>query len=158
MAKNIKLCDEVGHANYINEKYKFVYSKFPDCFLQKTYLDFINANPVFLSKSVNSCYNKLIFDSNSRRVIVMPVYELDFEYNGKVEKIKIHSSPKRSLLAKVAVKYIYSKDDASTTTSSGWPGSRSGSFAKLKEIKKTLCFSRLSFNLKNNNFDDKMLN
>lgn len=134
----------IPDAEYVAEKYKFVLSHFPDCKLQRHFTGFISEKPIFISKIVNQEYTHLIFESNKRRIVVMPHTKLHFEYNGKKEEIIIHSSPKRSILARV----MHDKDKATKQVKKDVNG---------KYIRK-ISFARLSVNLKNNNFDDKMLN
>ena len=88
--------------------------------------------PRFSSKSVNQNYTKLKFEKQYRRLVVMPYCEVEFEFEGKTETIIVNSAPKYSRLA-----YI--------------PWARQN---ETKYIK----FSRLSVNLKNNNFKDDMMN
>lgn len=85
--------------------------------------------PEFLSKSVNSKYTDLDFvKQRNYALYVQPYYSLPFTFNGKAEVIKVHSSPFRSRLAYV------------------------------RYYNKSINFSRLTFNIKNNNFNDAMLN
>lgn len=143
MARNTELKSIVEDAEYTAEKYKFVLSHFPDAKLQKHYPGYISKNPTFISKLVNQQYTHLTFDSNAYRVTVLPYVKLEFEYKDKKEEIIVHSSPKRNLLAKISaqrnkVTKTYIKDNG--------------------EYVKKIVFSRLSINLKNNKFDDKMMN
>lgn len=85
----------------------------------------------FSSKSVNQNYSKLQFETRYSRLTVMPYCEIDFEFEGNTETVIVHSSPKYSRLA-----YI--------------PWTRNG--------EKIIRFSRVSINLKNNNFKDEMMN
>jgi hypothetical protein len=62
----------------------------------------------------------------------VPFLELNFEYNGVVEKIRVNSSPRSNRL-------VYIRYDRVSKN-------------------KLINFSRLSVNLKNNNFKDDMLN
>lgn len=144
MARRVELKGIADEAEYVLEKYKFVLSHFPDAKLQKHYPGFISKNPVFISKLVNQQYTNLSFDSNSHRVTVLPYVKLNFEYKDKKEEIVVHSSPKRNLLARIScqrskVTKAYLKSDSG-------------------EYLKKIIFSRLSINLKNNNFDNKMMN
>lgn len=85
----------------------------------------------FSSKEVNQVYTKLDFNSSYYKLVVIPYAEVEFEYEGKTEMVPVYSSPKYNRLA-----YI--------------PWRRSG--------EKIIKFSRVTFNLKNNNFKDDMLN
>ena len=86
----------------------------------------------FTAKSVNSTYNNFDFITTHNGLYVTPYIQLNFEYDGKVEKIKISSSPRTNRLA-------YHQYNYRTKT-------------------RTIKFSRLLFNLKNNNFKEDMLN
>lgn len=129
MAKK-KLSDETASVELTLAKYKAVLAKFPDALLGKTWgyhYDFI---PTFSSKSVNTLYNKLDFDVDSRRITAIPHYELKFTHDNTEHIVKVNSVPKSSRLV-----YIPWRD-------------------------KVIKFSRLSFNLKHNDFviSDDMLN
>lgn len=84
----------------------------------------------FGSKAVNKNYTKFEFITSYSGLFVVPYCEVELDHNGMKETIRIHSKPKASRL-------VY-----------------------LDRWKKpqTLRFSRLSFNLKNNQFKDEMLN
>jgi hypothetical protein len=86
----------------------------------------------FSSKEVNQNYTKLKFTTRYNRLIVMPYVELDFTYEENNETIIVYSSPKYTRLA-----YI--------------PYTRGN-------ISPVIKFSRVTINLKNNNFKDDMLN
>ena len=86
----------------------------------------------FSSKSVNSNYTNYEFIHGYHSVYVVPYLELDFKYNDNLHKVRINSSPRSNRL-------VYLRYD---------------SMVKGHVIK----FSRLSFNLKNNNFKSDMLN
>jgi hypothetical protein len=86
----------------------------------------------FISKHVNSYYTNFDFLDRYQKVYVSPYLELNFDYNGQEEKVRVYSSPRLSRL--VYMKYSY---------------------AKKKQI---ICFSRLAINFKNNNFKMDMLN
>lgn len=143
MARNVDLSSIVLDTQYILEKYKLVLSHFPDCKIQKVFDGFVSKQPVFVSKSVNQNYTTLGFVSDPRRLFVVPHCKLDFEYNGKKEVITVHSSPKRTPLAKIGLKWSHTKKQ--------YDKDENG-----KYIRK-IVFSRVAINLKNNNFDDKML-
>lgn len=87
---------------------------------------------IFSSSSINKCYTKIEFERRYRGLFAIPYYEMKFENNGKEEIIKIHSKPYASRLAY---------------------------FDRFRiNGKRTMRFSRLHFNLKNNNFKDEMFN
>lgn len=86
----------------------------------------------FSSKEVNKNYTKLKFDTRyNNRLIVMPYTEIEFEFEGSAEAVVVHSSPKYNRLAYIP--WMRGKD-------------------------KIIKFSRVAFNLKNNNFKDDMMN
>jgi hypothetical protein len=86
----------------------------------------------FSSKEVNQKYDKLTFSSNYNTLRVMPYCEVLFEWEGQTETIIVNSSPKYSRLAYIP-----------------W---------RRKSNEMVIKFSRLSINLKNNNFKDDMVN
>lgn len=86
----------------------------------------------FSSKSVNANYTNFEFINGYHSIYVVPYLELDFKHNDGAYKVRINSSPRSNRL-------VYLRYD---------------SLAKSHVIK----FSRLSFNLKNNNFKTDMLN
>lgn len=104
--------------------YKFVLEKAPDAKLHYTWFS-------FSAKSVNSNYTKYEIVKRHLSYHVVPYLELDFEYLGKIEKIRINSSPRSSRL-------VYINHDRN-------------------KGKRVIKFSRLAINLKNNNFKDDML-
>ena len=91
---------------------------------------FYNHKYQFRSKKVNQQYNKLLFEKSYSTLRVIPYCEIPFQFNGKSEFLIVNSSPRDSRLA-----YL--------------------SWYNHKYIIK---FSKLSFNLKNNNFKEDMLN
>lgn len=130
MAKK-KLSDETKVVELTLAKYKAVLAKFPDASLGKTW-EYNNRDftATFSSKAVNTQYNKLDFDVDARRITAIPHYELKLTHNDEEHIVKVNSTPKSSRLV-----YIPWRD-------------------------KVIKFSRLSFNLKNNDFvfTDDMLN
>lgn len=107
--------------------FNFVKSKVPDAKVHFT--TYYNG---FSAKSVNSSYTNFDFIKGYNVLFVVPFLELNFEYNGACEKIKINSSPRSSRLVN-----IY--------------------FDQLSK-NRVISFSRLSINLKNNNFKGEMIN
>lgn len=85
----------------------------------------------FSSKEVNQNYTNLKFETKYSRLIVMPYSEIEFEFEGVTEKVTVHSSPKYNRLAYIP-----------------W----------MRNKEKVIRFSRVSFNLKNNNFKADMMN
>ncbi len=85
----------------------------------------------FSSKFVNSNYTNFEFIKGYNTLFVVPFTEVEYEYNGCQDFIRVNSSPRSSRL-------VYISYDR---------------YLKQKVIK----FSRLKINLKNNNFKDDML-
>jgi hypothetical protein len=85
----------------------------------------------FVSKYVNSQYSHIEFIDRYQKVYVAPYLELEYTFNNKPEKIRVYSSPRQTRL-------VYMRHN----------------YHKRKNI---ICFSRLTFNIKNNNFKDDML-
>ena len=125
-----KLSDETQSVELTLATYKAVLTKFPDASLSKSWGYHYELIPSFSSKAVNTQYNKLEFDVDSRRITAIPHYELKFTHNNAEHTVKVNSVPKSSRLV-----YIPWRD-------------------------KVIKFSRLSFNLKHNEFvfNDDMLN
>jgi hypothetical protein len=119
------LTQTITEMEYDVAKYKFVLANFPDAKLHAGW-----GSPHFSSKSVNTNYTNFDFVKSAYLLTVLPYSLLTFEYNGKIEDIKIHSSPRTSRLARVS-----------------W-----------KNDKRVIKFSRLSINMKNHNFKEDMLN
>lgn len=84
----------------------------------------------FTSKTVNTQYNKWDFLTNYGGLFVAPYCEVKLEFDGAEEMVKVHSSPRNSRLV----------------------------YLRRYSAPKSLKFSRLSINLKNNKFKDDMLN
>jgi hypothetical protein len=109
--------------------HKFVKEKVPGVYIQTLKK---KGSKGFVSKHINKNYSGLEFVSNSHKISVMPYLELDFEYNNLSEKIRVYSVPRRNRLAYMRYDYLRKKSFIS--------------------------FSRLSINMKNNNFRDEILN
>ncbi len=86
----------------------------------------------FQSKLVNQNYNKFEFERRRRGLYVVPYCEVSFVFDGKTEIVRVHSQPKASRL-------VYLR----------WNRELRANVMK---------FSRIAFNLKNNEFKDDMLN
>lgn len=143
MAKPILLSGRITEAEYVLAKYKTVLEKFPDCIIKGSYYSFIDKNPNFVSKSVNTEYTNLKFESNSWQLSVYPYCVVPFEFNGNKEEIIVRPSPQKSILARINRKSTYGNPARPYQATS---------------TKITIKFARLAFNLKHNAFDDKMLN
>jgi hypothetical protein len=94
----------------------------------------VNCHSEFQSREVNSNYTKFEFElrEKGRELYVLPYCEVEFTHGDKTEIIKVHSMPKANRL-------VYVK----------WN-------IDLKSY--IMNFSRLSINLKNNEFKEDMLN
>jgi hypothetical protein len=94
----------------------------------------VNCHSEFQSKAVNQNYTKFDFEirDKGKGLYVLPYCEVSFTYEDKTEIIKVHSMPKANRLA-----YVQWNID-------------------LREH--VIKFSRLSINLKNNDFKENMLN
>lgn len=127
MSRHKSVAQAIKDTKHTIAKYEAVVKAFPDAKIHETYYP-----TSFSSKEVNKNYTKLEFSTKYDRLIVIPQYELEFEFEGNTETVNVHSSPKYSRLAYV-----------------GWdPHTK----------KRVIRFSRVSVNLKNNNFKDDMMN
>lgn len=105
--------------------------------------------PVYSSKTVNQNYTNLEFIRSYQSLRVKPYLILDFNYNGKSEKIKIQSNPRTSRLAYISRKYTEDQDQNNVVMSSKF---------RTKQLTYMLNFSKVAINFKNNNFNENMLN
>jgi len=83
----------------------------------------------YTSISVNKTYTKIQFKEKWRILYMRPYITIEFEFKGKKETIKIFSSPHRKKLAYT-----------------GW-----------LDKNKTIMFSKLALNVKNDNFKESLL-
>jgi len=86
----------------------------------------------FQSKLVNQNYTKFEFEKKYSGLFVLPYCEVKFTFDDKTEIVKVHSAPKANRL-------VYLQ----------WS-------RELRDY--IIKFSRVAFNLKNNQFKDDMLN
>jgi hypothetical protein len=107
--------------------YKFVKEKIPDAKVHNT--QYYHG---FSARTVNSNYTNFEFVKGYHTLFVVPFVELEYEYNGLQDYVRVNSSPRSSRL-------VYISYDRN-----------------LKQ--KVIRFARLKINLKNNNFRDDMLN
>jgi hypothetical protein len=126
LARHKSLTQTIKETQHTLAKYEAVIKVFPDAKIHETYTPHS-----FSSKEVNQNYTKLKFETKYSRLIVMPYSEIEFEFDGKVETITVHSSPKYNRLAYIP-----------------W----------MRSKEKVIRFSRVAFNLKNNKFKDEMMN
>jgi len=127
--KRNKIDDEIFSLEKSIAIHNFIKEKIPNAYVQ---ISKVKGFRGFVSKYVNKFYSGLEFNVNAHKIYVSPYLELDFEYNGVPEKLRVYSIPRQNKLA----------------------------YIKHNYIKKTniIHFSRLSINMKNNNFKDDMLN
>jgi hypothetical protein len=128
--------DYITDIEYLLAKNKAILNEFPNCKVRistsgsKTYIQ-------YSCKSVNSKYTGLDFVTDNygqiHTLYVQPYCLVKFNYNNVNEVIKIQSSPARSRLAYTTWENYYEK-------------------------KRKIKFSRVSFNIKNHQFKDDMLN
>lgn len=120
---SVLLSDHIETLDKEIAKFKFVHEKFPDA-------KFHNKHG-FLSKTINKEYTHWKFITNYG-LYVMPYTTIDFEYNNVVEKISVHSTPRK-------IRLCYLK------------------WSRLDKISK-IHFSRFNINLKNHKFKDDIFN
>ncbi len=132
MSKTKLTTDEkTAYMEYNLAKIKFVKSLYPDISYQ-SYFSEGKEKLFFSSKDVNSTYQKYEFIGSNRYSIGIKVYsELEFDYNGNKETIRIESLPGSCRLA-------YQRWDYYTK-------------------KSIIRFSRLTFNMKKNNFKEDFM-
>lgn len=130
MIRSRKLKDIIVDTEYKLEKYKFVLSKFPDAQILGT------KHFGFKSETVNHNYDKIEFIKDRRSLSIARISIIEFEYNGKKENIIIHSSPLKRRLAYLILHRDWRK-------------------RKRHYIMK---FSEFSRSLKDNEFDNKIIN
>lgn len=126
MSKYKSLEQTIKHTKRTLARYEAVIKTFPDAKIHETYFPHS-----FSSKEVNQNYSKLKFETKYNRLVVMPYSEIYFEFEGNIETVIVHSSPKYSRLAYIP-----------------W----------TRDKEKIIRFSRVAINLKNNNFKDEMMN
>lgn len=116
--------------DFTSARYKAILEKFPDATITESWGYGRESISTFSSKQVNTNYTKLNFEPGYRGIVAIPYCEVSFTHDDTEHVVKIHSIPKSSRLV-----YIPWRE-------------------------KIIKFSRLSFNLKNNQFSikDEMLN
>lgn len=131
-----KLVDSIEKLNYDLAMQTAVFKAFPNAKIHR--FDSVNyrrsnfGQVEFTDKSVNQIYNKFEFEKNSQGVWVVPYCEVQFEFNGKIETVKVHSSPKKKRLVYLS-----------------WNRKINNYIIK---------FSRIAINFKNNDFKEDILN
>lgn len=115
--------------DYFIKKTDFLLAKYK--LVQKYFPDAsCNTYGDFCSKTVNTNYTKFEFLTTYGGLFVIPFYEIELYHNDIKEVIKVYSKPRASRLL----------------------------YLEKWKLPRTIRFSRLSFNLKNNKFKDEMLN
>jgi len=123
------ISEKIENLNFQLEKLNFILKEFPDAKFSQ-YKDHFT----FSSKSVNSKFTKCDFQKDHYSLAIKPYVELEFTYNGKVETIKVNSSPTRNSIA-----YISFYRDP------------------VHGGKRSISFNRYLFNLKKHNFKDEVI-
>lgn len=124
MAKARLIGDTVRDLEYQLAKQKAVQAEFPQAK--------VHHFAGFQSKIVNQNYTKFDFVQKYSSLYVLPYCEVQFEFDGKTEIVKVHSMPKANRL-------VYLQ----------WN----------RDIRNYIMrFSRVAINLRNNQFKDDMLN
>jgi len=121
---------------YYLAKYKFIQEKFPNAKVHTTF------SPVtFSSELVNSQYTDFKIIRRYSSLFIEAYMEVEFEYNGNSEFIIVYTSPRKIRLASVGYPKIKNK----------------GVFSHYSK-KRVIKFSRLKFNMKNNQIKEDCLN
>ncbi len=138
-------------------KYKFVEKHFPNVIIRGHSDGFINyKNPEFVSSSVNKNYTHLEFES-SYNLYVLPYHELEFDYNDKTEIIKVHSMPKRNVLARLTYRKLNIIDIMNQPSTQISTNGLVIPPPAYKNLERVITFSRFKMNMKSHNFNEKML-
>src|SRR5574338_368976 len=90
MARARLIGDTVRDIEYQLAKHKAVQAAFPDTK--------VHYSAGFQSKLVNQNYTKFDFERRRRGLYVIPYCEVQFEFDGKTEIVKVHSKPKANRL------------------------------------------------------------
>jgi hypothetical protein len=126
----------IGEYEYWLAKYKFLQEKFPRCKVHRTY------SPVtFSSNLVNSQYTNFNIETGFNTLFIEAYLEVEFEYNGNKENIKIFTAPRRNKLA-----HITYPSDPTNPKQVNWMG------------KKIIKFTNFKTNMNNRNINDSCWN
>lgn len=124
----------IEEQNYNLEKNKFIKSVYPDAKLSIVSPPRYDPDPDlythYESLTVNKTYTNLLFKERYADLFIYPYLNVNFEYKGAIEVIKIYSSPNRKKLAYIG--YV--------------------------KHQKTIKFSKLSLNIKNDSFKESLVN
>ncbi len=102
MARIVNIDSSITEMEFNLAKLKFVKSKFPKVKFQIHK----KGNYLFSDKSVNSLFTEYTFTTYTNSIYLNVYYDLEFDYNGRVEFIKINSTPNKQLCLDKARFYI----------------------------------------------------
>ena len=138
--KDRKITSKIDGLEYWLAKYKWVQERYPDASVHDFY------SPVtFSSKLVNPKYTNFTISTSYSTLFIEPYLELEFEYKGKKEMLKIHTSPRRNRLAQI----VYPRERPLLVN-------KFGTAVKSKGIsKKIIRFTKFKMNMETRNLDDK---
>jgi len=136
VSKSLKdISEYLKQIEYITEKVNFIKKEIPDIKV-KLYTNCISFYPRFVAESVNQNYTGLDFHKRYDTLSVSPYQTVDFSFNNKIEKVKIHSNPGTSRLVYITRRY----------------DNKSG--IMLYQLN----FSKMTINFERNQFNNSMLN
>ena len=134
MKKNIeKVIDEY---EYYLSKLKFIQGKFPGAHVHNTFYPI-----TFSSKLANPQYTNFNISTGYNTLFIEPYLDLEFEYVGKKEDLRVFTSPRRNRLAHI----VYPKNPRNPKR-------------KNYSGKKTIKFTKFKINLGNRNMSDTCWN
>ena len=125
MKKKKSIGDVISHYEISLAELKAVKEVFPDANF--------HSDETISDKTVNKNYTHFDFIDQYQNLYVMPYHLIKFTHDGNEYQTKVHSIPRRNILARV-----------------GWRRNHEG--------KRTLSFSRLNINMKTHAFKDDMFN
>lgn len=128
MPRSKLLTDAIQEQEITLLKYKAILESFPDAKIHQA----ADGNITFSSKRVNQTYNQLKFDVRYQALRVVPSFDFEFIHNNTITLVPIYSSPKYNRLAYLRIDW--------------------------KTRDRLIKFSRLAINIKNNHFNEAMLN
>lgn len=147
--KHATIADAVLDAEYVLAKYKFVQSLYPDVSLNGYYNGYLTKDPFFLSKTVNETYTKFSFDirwasarNKDKNLIAYRFSEVDFEYKGNKETIRVYASPRSKTVASIE------RPDLNTNLKNG---------PKPVKFERTIVFTPFIKKLGESKYDEKLL-
>jgi hypothetical protein len=151
--KHANIDDAISDSEYVLAKYKFIKNLYPDITLNGYYNGFVSKDPHFLSKTINDTYTKFSFDirwssaRNKDKILVAYRFsEIEFDYNGKKEIIKVYASPRNKTVASIE------RPDTFAIPKIG-----NGTVQKKVKFEKTIVFTPFIKNLAESKYDEKLL-